>query len=244
MTRIDPRLPHTVIITTCLYTFRRPHTCGSAKPQVWSPGGERGCSCHPSVITQSPLAASEFVSRGQSGHVWFQPCILTHGEESPLWTWEECVPDCLHSVYGCTICFRCHCSGMHNDYPRGCTIIRPSTAWLDECTHVFPTYKIIFLYCAIVQINKFYLHYKPALHLWGEAKCVGGKHMPTRQIVDRENKSLSGERGHELHSVCDTPRYWCPGLSLILLSQILIALNLLIPSGIYTILSFFVMWPS
>lgn len=62
--------------------------------------------------------------------------------------------------------------------------------------------------------------------------------MPGRQIVDRQNKSLSGERGHRLHLICDTPGYWCSGLPLILLSQILIALNFLIPLGIYTILSF------
>lgn len=119
------------------------------------PGGETGCSCHPSVINQSPLAVSEIVSRGQSGHVWFQPCILTRKEESPLWTLEECVPDNLHSVYRCTICFRCRCSGMHNNYVRDCTITQSHTAWLDVCTHVFPTWICHFsllCHCANKQI--------------------------------------------------------------------------------------------
>lgn len=100
-----------------------------------------------------------------------------------------------------------------------------------------PEKSVIFLYCAIVQINKFYLHYKPP-NLRGEAKCRGGKRMPGRQIVENKSVERSGERGHRLHLICDTPGYWCSGLSLILLSQVLIALNFLIPLGIYAILSF------
>lgn len=82
-------------------------------------------------------------------------------------------------------------TGMHfhnnNYHEKTNTCLPPHCSeYLIMCFYrcVFPTYTIcnFFFYSAIVQIDKFYLHYKPVMHLLGEAECVGGKHMQEKQI--------------------------------------------------------------
>lgn len=41
-----------------------------------------------------------------------------------------------------------------------------------------------------MQIHKFYLHYKPELHLLVEAECVGGKHARKTDRCNEKKNSL------------------------------------------------------